>query len=196
MCDPKWPSRGDQLLILRTGHGFPQASDERTYRLLRGYKQAGDRLVEAAEADFADRRNLIFPALFNYRHFIELAMKDLVGRHGRWAGVFLSNERHNLSRLWLQAERVIRHFCSDHDDEALVAVGECIAEFSQLDPDATTFRYADSVKGQLNPLPARDVDLSNLRAVMDGLDIFFECLDQHIVDCTTGELSVAGGDRA
>jgi len=46
------------------------AADERKYRLLQGYKRAGDILIQNALADLYDRDSLIFPAIFNYRHLL------------------------------------------------------------------------------------------------------------------------------
>jgi hypothetical protein len=58
---------------LRRGVPRPRnagAADERKYRLLQGYKRAGDILIQNALADLYDRDSLIFPAIFNYRHLL------------------------------------------------------------------------------------------------------------------------------
>ena len=75
--------------------------DERNYRLLQGYKRAGDILIQRALADPYDRDNLVFPAIFNYRHYIELALKAIIEEHGPFAGVSLGPKNHKLIELWL-----------------------------------------------------------------------------------------------
>ena len=81
MVDGKRLEPSPKPLTLRDRHpgalrrGVPRprnagAADERKYRLLQGYKRAGDILIQNALADLYDRDSLIFPAIFNYRHLL------------------------------------------------------------------------------------------------------------------------------
>ena len=67
------PAAGDRLFVRGRDLFLAKEVDERNYRLLQGYKRAGDILIQRALADPYDRDNLVFPAIFNYRHYIELA---------------------------------------------------------------------------------------------------------------------------
>jgi hypothetical protein len=82
----RWPEAGDRLFVSGRDSFLAQAADERKYRLLQGYKRAGDVLIQHALADVSEGDNLIWPAIFNYRHYIELALKTLVAEHGPFAG--------------------------------------------------------------------------------------------------------------
>lgn len=71
-----------------------------SYRLVRGYKRAGDVLVENALADRAELLKLIFSALLNYRDYIELSLKAILEEHGPSVGVKLETKSHKLPELW------------------------------------------------------------------------------------------------
>jgi hypothetical protein len=172
----RWPQTGDQLLINGRHASIYPDKGERNYRLLRGYKFAGDLLVQQALADHAERNNLIFPALFSYRHYIELALKAAILEHGPFAGVLLDKPNHNLDELWKKFLQVAEKFQCSPTDEAAVAVGECVAELSLIDGNSIAFRYAADKRGALPPLPA-GLDLANLHDVMNGIENFCECAE-------------------
>jgi hypothetical protein len=173
----RWPAAGDRLLSPGRDTFLADEADERNYRLLRGYKRAGDILIQGALADRTDCRNLIFPALFNYRHYIELALKAIVDDHGAFAGVSLGQKNHKLPELWQLFLAISAAFGNDHSNEAAVAVGECIDEFVTLDANSTAFRYARNQRGDTPVLPSGGLDLVRLHDVMNGLENFFECAD-------------------
>jgi hypothetical protein len=180
----RWPQTGDQLLVSRRHASIYPDKGERNYRLLRGYKFAGDLLVQRALTDIAERNNLIFPVLFCYRHYIELALKATILEHGPFAGVLLDKPNHNLDELWNKFLQVAEKFQCSPMDEAAVAVGACVAELNLIDGNSIAFRYAADRRGALPPLPA-GVDLVNLHDVMNGIENFFECAEldfQHKTD--------------
>ena len=158
-------------------HFWQKMPDERNFRLLRGYKRAGDILVQNAAADLYDRPRLIFPALFNYRHYIELALKSIVEEHGSFTGVSLGTKNHKLPELWRMFVEIATAFGEDCSNPAADAVAACIAEFANLDASSTVFRYARNIKGDIAELPRDRIDLVRLHDVMNGIENFFECAD-------------------
>ena len=97
----RWPTNDDRLFVdAAWGHGAPIStdSDERSYRLPMAYKRAGDLLVQRASTDLADRRNIVYPALFCYRQSIELFLKCLIGRCSQRSEQ--APNTHKLDRLW------------------------------------------------------------------------------------------------
>jgi hypothetical protein len=173
----RWPAAGDRLLSPGQDTYFAHDVKERNFRLLRGYKRAGDVLTEQALSDNYDRPSLIFPALFNYRHYIELALKDSIETHGDFAGVSLEAKDHGLPKLWQKFLGIASAFGNDPCDPAAMAVGACIDELGGFDRRSTTFRYARNLKGDVPPLPYEWIDLVRLRDVMNGIENFFECAD-------------------
>jgi hypothetical protein len=173
----RWPEASDRLLWPGRDTFLAEEADERNYRLLRGYKRAGDILIQNALADRADCQNLIFPALFNYRHYVELALKAIIDDHGRFAGVSLGQKNHKLPELWQLFCVVAAAFGNDCSSEAAIAVGECINEFATVDASSTVFRYACNVRGDTPVLPTDGLDLVRLHDVMNGIENFFECAE-------------------
>jgi len=173
----RWPEAGDRLLSPGCDTFLAEGADERSFRLLRGYKRAGDVLVQSALTERYDRDSLVFPALFNYRHYIELALKAIVEEHGSFAGVALGIKNHKLPELWELFLLVAKAFGNDCSDPAAVAVGECIAEIAGVDASSTAFRYARNWNGSTPVLPGNGLDLVRLHDVMNGIENFFECAD-------------------
>lgn len=184
-CDPavferftkRWPEAGDRLLSPGRDTFLAEGAYERSFRLLRGYKRAGDVLVQVALTERYDRDNLIFPALFNYRHYIELALKAIVEEHGTFAGVALGTKNHKLPKLWELFLAITQAFGNNCSDSAAVAVGECITEIDGVDASSTAFRYARNWNGSTPVLPGNGLDLVRLHDVMNGIENFFECAD-------------------
>ncbi|MER2635697.1 MAG: hypothetical protein ABTQ30_17780 [Rhizobiaceae bacterium] len=173
----RWPKHGDRLLSSGRDVFLANSEAERSFRLLRGYKRAGDILIQNAMTDPHHRDSLIFPALFSYRHYIELALKATVEEHGNFAGVTLNSKNHKLPELWQLFVKIGAWFGCDDADVA--AVGRCIEEFANIDARSTAFRYARNLKGDTPCLLSDGLDLENLCDVMNGIENFFECADLH-----------------
>jgi hypothetical protein len=60
----RWPEAGDRLLSPGRDAFLAEGAAERSYRLLAGYKRAGDILIQHALAERYDCDNLFLPALF------------------------------------------------------------------------------------------------------------------------------------
>ena len=173
----RWPQPEDQLFEAGSDAFFAEAAGERNYRLLRGYKRAGDILIRNAMSERYDRDSLIFPALFNYRHYVELALKAIIEDHGAIAGVSLTSKNHRLPDLWKLFVKIATEFGNDCSDSAAKAVGHCIDELASIDAGSTAFRYARNQKGSIPSLPTCGIDLVRLHDVMNGMQNFFECAD-------------------
>ncbi len=133
----------------------------------RGYHEAA-RLV----ADFSIRSPnyhdyLALPIVFLYRHSIELYLKriipaaaDLVHQKVTKNEKKNLNTSHNLLILWKMLEPRLR---SMHEQDAsyfgevqTAAIGAYIKQLSQIDPGASSFRYA-TAKGNKNNLPGLEI---------------------------------------
>ncbi|MGD0867239.1 MAG: hypothetical protein ABSA49_16980 [Rhizomicrobium sp.] len=172
----RWPQAGDQLFRPGRDSFLAKHKAERNYRIRRGYKQAGDILIYSALTDRCVRDSVIFPAIFNYRHYIEIALKTIIEDHGEFAGVAIGSRNHKLPELWQLFLGIATAFGNDCSDTATIAVGKCIDEFNVVDDRSTAFRYSDDLRGGTPPLP-EDLDLLGLRDAMTGIENFFECAD-------------------
>ena len=172
--DIPWPKQGDQLFV----HGgigplYAHVLQEPFPFPVVGYKRAGDTLIQGLIENGRDDA-LIYPIAFCYRHYIELKLKDLIDLMDRWDEVDKSyKNNHNLDELWsIILPRVDEGDYRDQQ-EAFQAVGQCIAELHKVDARGTGFRY-------MQQLEISQVDLLNLRSVMDRVAMFLDSLADYI----------------
>lgn len=124
------------------------------------FRVAAERLLDAALAN-NETWEAAYPILFCYRHGLEVSLKSLVPAAPR---------QHGLADLWAALKpRLAGHY----DAGQLVWLGDRIAEFEQVDPRSTAFRYADAVPA--NRAPELWVDFHHLR---DSAASLFDALDR------------------
>lgn len=171
----RWPRTGDRLFSLTpTATRVACETDERFYRLVKGYKRAGDHLIEIALGTSADDQNIIYPTVFCYRHFIELALKRLLDKHG--PAVDIDYEKiHDIKKLWGRFEALCEAYACEAAD-GLAAVAACMDELAQVDCNSFSFRFVQTKADEDIALPG-GIDLVALRDVMNGIENFFECAD-------------------
>ena len=137
---------------------------------------AGAALIDTCQEDPHERHFLIYPILFNYRHGIELAMKWVIARYGRYSSAEIGDiEHHNLWQLWKLCKQILIEVGSE--DESIPVVEQIIKDFHDLDKSALAFRYSRDKNGALIALPDRTIDLENIRDVMDSVSHFFDGSD-------------------
>ena len=175
--DFRWPKEGDRLLVTAKSpeHGARFSDDtlSRDVFLGSGYMRAGAVLVESCLADPSKCHELIYPVLFNYRHGLELAIKWVLDRYGRYAAIEEYELNHDLARLWKSCRQVIEEVGGSGGEEALEVVEGIVCEFHTLDPKSFAFRYSRDKKGSPIELPLWFIDLANVRDVMEGVSNFF-----------------------
>ncbi len=176
----RWPRTGDRLLRDSEDwdRGVEFSNDEisRHVHIWSGYMSAGAALIEACGEYSHERHFLIYPILFNYRHGIELAMKWVIARYGRYSSVKIDEiEHHDLWKLWKLCKQIIIEVGSEN--ESIAVVEQVIKDFHDLDKSALAFRYSRNKKGGLIALPDGMIDLQNIRDVMEAVSHFFDGVD-------------------
>lgn len=176
--DFRWPRRDDQLFtespdwqrnasLARHGH-------ERLVLMMSGYKAAADLLVVHAARSSYDRDTLVFPIVYNYRHFIELSLKYLIATYGRTVNIQPNWQSHDLAKLWLTFKDVLKEYGDGDEPEGTnEAVERLIADFAKVDSNSFSYRYPVDRAGQLIELGQDHLDLQALADVMKGLDGYF-----------------------
>lgn len=108
--DYKWPKKGDRLLRAETDWRravtFEEHQVARHAHIWNGYMKAGATLIEQCQSsgDRVDRHELVYPILFCYRHGLELAIKWIIDRYGRYASI--PREDYAYHNLWQTLEGV------------------------------------------------------------------------------------------
>ena len=121
----------------------------------------------------------IYPALFCFRHYLEIIMKNTILRYRNGDMIPFEGESsfktHDLEELWT---KLIKHIRVDEDVDN---IGRIIHELNEVDNDSTTFRYdyhlnrivRNKDNKQINEL----LDLDVLRLRMLQLYRFFDGID-------------------
>jgi hypothetical protein len=173
----KWPASGDTA-FKPPGRWIDGAEIERNEfaRLVfmtRGYKLAGDLMVARAKEDRYDRKDLIYPILFNYRHFVELSLKYLISTYGSVVAIEPIWDTHRLEKLWFRFSEIMIAYRDPAENDARNAVGAVIAEFAKVDPDSFSYRYPVTRKGEpIAPLEEA-LEIANLADAIEKLDNYF-----------------------
>lgn len=163
---------GSPFVELRHGGGW------RECRIWEGYFDASLTLIRSVLQSKSLTHNLIFPALFNLRHAIEVALKW----HTRYAGGEVPKSAgHNLVVL----VSAFRKTADDLDDEATYVLDgmlDRILELASVDPDATAFRYAFNRSGSDIAISPERWDLGQLYCTAETLSLWFDGLADQIIN--------------
>ncbi len=148
----------------------------RECRIWEGYFDASLILLQTLLREKSHVDNLIYPALFNLRHAIEVALKW----HIRYAGGTVPRRAgHDLKVL----SEAFRRTASDLDDEATYIseyMLECISELASIDPHSVTFRYATQFEGSSIEINPNGWDLAQLCFTVGTMLVLFDGLSSKI----------------
>lgn len=181
-----WPRPGDRLFI-QNKYGYDAeiavSPAERSYRMKKAFKDAADLLVSYTEDTPNAERNMLWPIVFCYRQYIELALKDAIAKHGRdieppilpdWTK--LEGKPHQLRPLWEACKKIMAAALMNTslDEIPEIAVIEaCIHEFDDVD-DGYSFRFPTDSRGRHIEISIASIDLPHLRSIMSCVYAFLD----------------------
>ena len=142
------------------------------------YKEAADRLVDQIQENWAPDDRLILPAIFMYRHFVELKLKWIIIHLQLFSGTKISKFNiHDIWQLWIYVKDHLS--CLDGgklEKNTENNLDRIIKELSTLDPTSYYFRYSHDNQDQDIPLPER-LSMENFKDVMEGLKNGFALIE-------------------
>ena len=180
----RWPTAGDEAFLPAKNPIDDALIEENDFvrltLMIEGYKQAAELAVSKSTEDRFMRDFLVYPAIFNYRHFIELSLKHLIATYGPLVGVEAIWNSHDLEKLWKSFTQVLERFGTADPDDADPIVASIVAEFAKIDPRSDAYRYPKDQNG--NPLPRTfsRADLENLADVMQAVSGYFSGCDGYL----------------
>jgi hypothetical protein len=183
----RWPQPGDSLFPSSSQGVLIEFDDRMRDSAMRaGYLAAADRLVDAALGNQLEGEVLVYPALYLYRHFIELSLKGLIATYGQYCEPKVAPDRrsHSILRLWMKLRGVSTELANGEEDPSAGVLNEMFEEFDKLDPGSFAFRYATDQNGKMNDLRHDFVDLGRLKEVMRGLATYFDGVDGYLHNIT------------
>lgn len=138
----------------------------------RSFADAADRLLATA-AERRESWEAAYLILFCYRHALEMYLKAI-----------MPNERHG-HRLGDLAKSLKPHIEGRYPADQVSWLLDRIAEFDELDPKSTLFRYPDgalsSYKAGAQPDPERYVDFRRLQRSATKMFQSFEYIRLHLM---------------
>lgn len=154
-----------------------------------GYKEAADSLVDSIANRKGSADSLIFPIVFLYRHYVEIRLKSLLHDGSRLLDRdYKQKSEHQLSKLWPKVRSILDELWPNEEGEDLKAMDSLIAQFEEVDPQSTTFRYPKDFDGNNSlKLDVPRVNLRNLAEVVGAMSI--------ILEGSVGAISEYQGDK-
>ena len=183
-ADLRWPQQGDRPFVVADdpfeNANIANDSPARLVLMMDGYKEAADLMIRAAEDDRSMRDLLVFPIIFNYRQFLELALKYQLATHGSPVGIEPNWKTHYLDQLWVSFLEMLERYGTEDPDEADPVVGEIVLEFAKIDPGSYSYRYPVDRQGNPIPVAYTDLHLPTLADVMDAVASYFTGCDGYL----------------
>lgn len=191
MADPKSPTDGDALadippLPSKDDKLFTTAEDWWNNACLNyvrngwtlytlGYKNAADILVSYVEDRGRSQDTLVYPIVFLYRQYLELALKELI----RDARILEDIDEpfpksHRIDELWQICKALLHQVSSDEPIEYLDEIGRLIGEFSEVDPTSMAFRYPEDRQGNPSLPGITNINLRNVKEVIGKIAIILD----------------------
>lgn len=182
----RWPRQGDKAFVASSNPSENANIDESGHSRLAlmtdGYKTAGDLMVKAAGHDRLARDTLVFPIIFNYRHFLEISLKYLLATYGPMVGIAPNWRSHDLAKLWESVLEMLHKYGTTDPDDTHPIVGAIIIEFAKIDPHSYAYRYPVDIQGRILPVAQSDLHLPTLADVMNGVSGYFDGCDGYLDD--------------
>jgi hypothetical protein len=196
------PKKGDLLVPAPTplySYGLAPAD-----ACIRGYRLAAKLVANRIRERSSEQSVLFYPAVFLYRHCIELMLKRLILAFDdpsvrRYTGaeplsdtdlaeLLGGRKAHSLQYLWERvrpaAQGLGEHIVSPED---VTGINYYIQQLNEIDPFSVNFRYTAAIEKTRSKLtdaqkPGAEVDLVEFAEAMERLANSFDGLDIYIAE--------------
>lgn len=191
-----WPNPADQLFVQGEGDDAWRNNARlmhdwgdrwSTYAI--GYKKAADIVVDQVKNGSGYQDFLLYPVMFLYRHYLELAIKNLIFMSWNLLHIEPDDDLggHDLKRYWSKCDALLQQISPGDSIQALRDVGRLIDQFSKHDPTSMAFRYPVSLpnkaKERKRTLQQLDVvDLHNVQQVIANISVLLDGAENQIAD--------------
>lgn len=173
--------KNDGRFIIPAEHETPSIDfrfndASRECRIWEGYIHACSLLLSEVMSKWPRANSLIFPALFSFRHAIEVALKYNIKYAG---GTVPRNAGHNLHILIDAFQKSVKGLQSDdcYISEHFVSR---ILEIASIDPRSVNFRYATEVDGAPVRISPNSWDIRHLYFSVSILSLDLDALTYEI----------------
>ena len=185
-----WPTLSESILGDKESFKWDATNWNQGPFLALGFIDAGDAIVSAFIESRGSNRSLLYPALFCYRHHLELKIKYICNGVSEYSGrgeFHLSG--HDVGMLWSRMESFLVEIIGGDlfpDSQEKLLFDQAKAKVMELcgrDPKGERYRYSRT-KGNVE---ISDTVKVSPRALREGIRDVSEYLDSLYDFCTNGE---------
>ncbi len=172
------------------------------FQYITGYRKAARLLVANIEDESEDSTpwsdQLVYPAVFLYRQYLELQMKDFIQNAGPIVGVADDFERtHDLVRLWRTCREICETAWPGRHSSTLDAIEDQIGQLDRVDPGAFAFRYATNQDGSKSlPDELRSFNVALFARRVEAIADFIDGVDTGVYEEALSRADMAAEARA
>lgn len=125
----------------------------------------------------SDLDTVIYPYAANWRHHIELQLKEVLSAlQALLGGPQVATSTHNIAKLWSEVKARLQAEWPD-DTSELAHVTRIIGQFSSMDPDGQGFRYNRDQKGNFTLSRVDRIDLPTFHEGLRSVSNFLSAVD-------------------
>jgi len=146
-----------------------------------GYLRASLVLLDHALSEGHDLDILIYPIVFNFRHYVELKLKYLIVAASDLLDMRQAfPHTHDLTNLWGTTKPLLAQVFAGQDHGELLSVSRVMRELAGADPSSEVFRYPADKHDSPHHGADRRIGLGRFRSTAQNLSAFFEGCDAAI----------------
>ncbi len=144
--------------------------DEWWLRII-GFKDSADMLVDQMIMNNTGQQDaLVYPILFLYRHYLEIAIKSLIIQARKVGKIQEPLEKtHKLDKLWMACSDQIKKNHSSGCGNEHPHITRLMKEFCSLDPYSEAFRYPTTKSGYPTLPGLFNIDIQHVKAVINKI---------------------------
>jgi hypothetical protein len=156
-------------------NSFVNNSHDKWLNFSMGYLRAAKIIEQNLIDKMNDRDSLIFPLMYLHRHYLELAMKEIIVLTKELNGEFdfKPSGGHDLMHLWKESQACLSSWSEDYEPPNKSVEGK-IKEFHSLDFKSDGFRYPIDKKGDKNLKNIPIINYRNFRDEFLEVELFLE----------------------
>ncbi|MCT8869356.1 hypothetical protein [Shewanella xiamenensis] len=174
---PKLPSSSDVLFTSQEdwwNNACVNWCHDRWGIYANGYKEAADILVNQVEirAVGAYQDSLVYPVIFIYRQYLELAIKGLLQDAKRLQDIKGDMPKHHrIDQIWIECRNLLSEIWQGNSIKKLDQITRLLKDFAKVDPTSEAFRYPHDKKGQPSLEGLTHINLRNVREVIGKISV-------------------------
>jgi len=138
-----------------------------------GFFEAGFQIVDAIKRGEWTIDILVYPAVFDFRHGIELYIKHMTILANRLLATGQKMELgHGILKNWAALTHLFADLENPHFDTLEIdIVRDILTDFVEIDATGQVFRYPEDNKGQPH---LRQISVINVEVLTDGMRVVFD----------------------